>query len=108
MAFVALEELENLHDGYRQVFVVGDKQILLIQEKNKHYILQAECPHAKWSLQNSPILDQTITCTQHGWAFNLVTGKPANERAGNCQLKVYTVEYKNNVVGLLLDSLTIA
>ena len=103
MSYIALEELDKLHNGYRQIFIIEDRQVLLIQEQNKRYIIQAECPHAKWSLQNSPILGDTITCTQHGWSFNLNTGRPANERAGNCQLPVYKIEYQNNTIGLWLD-----
>lgn len=103
MPYIALENLENLHDGYRQIFIVDKQQILLIQEKGWRYIIQAECPHGKWSLQNSPIMDTTITCTQHGWAFNLITGNPANQRAGNCQLTVYKIAYQNNTIGLWQD-----
>ena len=103
MRYIPLESVEKLYDGYRQVFVIENRQLLLIQEKKNRYIIQADCPHVGWPLQNSPISDTVITCTQHGWAFDLETGNPANHRAENCQLMIYSIAYQEGTIGVTLE-----
>lgn len=100
MTFYPLEKLINLYDGYRQVFVVDRKEVLLIQEEGRCYAIQAACPHLHWPLQNAPISGQEISCSKHGWSFDLHSGRGANERALGCQLKVYKIAYEGNTLGI--------
>lgn len=101
MQYFALDKLINLYDGYRQVFVVNRKEILLIQEQGQRYAIQASCPHKHWPLLQAPIQNTTIQCKKHGWAFDLRTGKAANSCA-ECDLKTYTISYQDNTIGIVL------
>lgn len=103
MPYFALDKLINLYDGYRQVFVVNRKEILLIQEQGQRYAIQASCPHKHWPLQVASIHNTTIQCAKHGWAFDLRTGKAANDCA-LCDIKTYTISYQNNTIGIVLDN----
>ena len=105
MHYVALDKLINLYDGYRQVFVVNRKEVLLIQEDGKRYAIQASCPHKHWPLQNAPIQNDTIMCGKHGWSFYLHNGRAASPRA-ECDLKTYTVSYQDNTIGILLNEMS--
>src|SRR5690554_6173467 len=102
MQYFALDKLINLYDGYRQVFVVNRKEVLLIQEQGQRYALQASCPHKHWPLLSAPIQNKTIQCSKHGWAFDLITGKAANDCA-QCDLKTYTISYEDNTIGIVID-----
>ena len=105
MAFVALDQLINLHDGYRQQFVVERREYLLIQEHGQVYLLQASCPHLHWPLLSASIHAGNIYCSKHGMAFDLATGQPANERALGCKpLQIFTPAYEGIYIGLWLDS----
>lgn len=105
MAFFALEQLINLYDGYRRQFVVDRREYLLIQEEGQLYLLQASCPHLHWPLLSAGIHGRNIYCPKHGMAFDLLSGRPANERALGCKpLQVFTPAYEGMSVGLWLDS----
>lgn len=103
MQFVALDKLINLHEGYRQVFRIDGREVLLVQENGRRYALQANCPHSDWPMQNAPVSGDVITCTRHGWSFSLLSGRGVNERAIGCQLKCYKVQYDQNTIGILID-----
>lgn len=103
MQYIALDKLINLHDGYRQVFVVNRKEVLLVQEQGKRYALQANCPHKHWPLLHADISaeNETIQCKKHHWAFSLTTGQPANDCA-ECGLITYPIDYQDNTIGILI------
>lgn len=100
MQYVALEKLINLFDGYRQVFLIQGVEILLLQENGHRYVIQANCPHSDWPMQSAHVMGDIITCSKHGWSFNLYSGRPSNERAGNCKLTCYKIVYNQNTIGL--------
>ena len=85
------------------MFVVNRKEILLIQEQGQRYAIQASCPHKHWPLQVASIHNTTIQCAKHGWAFDLRTGKAANDCA-LCDIKTYTISYQDNTIGIVLDN----
>lgn len=101
MQYIALDKLINLYDGYRQVFVVNRKEVLLIQEQGKRYAIQANCPHKHWPLLYANVQDTTIQCKKHHWAFSLETGQPANDCA-ECGLQTYQIDYQDNTIGILV------
>jgi|GEM_PF-5219833 len=45
MAFVPLEKLGRLHDGYKKVFKVDRHNLLLMQLEGKVYLIENRCPH---------------------------------------------------------------
>lgn len=92
----------RLYDGYRQVFLVEGKQLLLIQEEGRRYIIDAECPHSTWPMQNAAISEGNIICSKHGWAFDLRSGHGANERAKGCSIGRYAIVYDTTTLGLML------
>ena len=103
MQYVALEKLINLYDGYRQIFIVQGKQVLLIQDNGRRHLIQANCPHSDWPLQNGWIDGDSITCSKHGWAFSLYSGRGVNERALGCNLQCYKICYDQNTIGMLVE-----
>ena len=101
MAYVALEKLINIHDGYRKQFVVSRQELLLIQEDNEHYIIQANCPHMHWPLQAAMIKNGSVLCSKHGMSFSLSDGQADNDKARDCKaLRVYSVAYNGNNIGI--------
>ncbi len=102
MQYVVLEKLKNLYDGYRQVFMVEGVEILLLQENGRRYLIQANCPHSDWSMQSAHVMGNIISCSNHGWSFDMFSGRPENARAGNCRLKCYKIAYEQNTIGVVL------
>lgn len=75
MAFVPLEKLVNLHDGYRRVFRVGKLALLLIQVGGHRYVLQDMCPHKGFPLHSGSLVNGRIRCAYHGMEFDLGSGR---------------------------------
>ena len=102
MAFVALDHLINLSDGYRKVHIVNRQEVLLIQEGEERFVFQANCPHKHWPLSVARINNNIIVCDKHGAAFDLKTGNLVSDQCSiDCkQLRVYKVAYEGNQIGV--------
>lgn len=44
MAYVALAKLHQLYDGYRQALRVAGRELLLLQEEGRLYLIANRCP----------------------------------------------------------------
>ena len=101
MAFHALANLSDLYDGYCQAFRLGQRQVLLIQEQGRHYIIDNRCPHMDAPLANGTLAHGTITCRAHGIAFDLETGKAGGPLGDTLAcLEKHSVDYDGNKIGL--------
>jgi nitrite reductase (NADH) small subunit len=104
MAFVALEKLHQLHDGYRQLFRIQGREWLLIQDEGRLYCIANQCPHLQAPLARGSISDGAIRCPSHGIEFILRTGMPTNPLACRHALTFLNLIYEGNQVGFDLLS----
>lgn len=98
MAFIALEKMHRLHDGYLQSFNVNGLQLLLLQDRTRTYLIENRCPHMDAPLDFAKIQSGFIRCPMHGIEFNLDNGRAKNG-VGGC-LKRFSVCYEGNQVGI--------
>lgn len=101
MAFVALEKLVNLHDGYRQVFRVGGVQLLLIQDKGRRYLLRNFCPHKGFPLHTGTVSGTRIRCAYHAMEFDLASGR-CIQHPSQPGVETYGLVYSDKEVGVEL------
>lgn len=100
MAFVALEKLVNLYEGYRRTIRIGNTEVMLLQYQGQPYVIGTSCPHMEWSLMFAKISNGAITCSKHGWQFSITDGRPLNV-PGKCNpLATYPVIYDGNRIGI--------
>lgn len=100
MRYFALEKLINLYDGYRKAFVIDNKQLLLVEEKGRHYLIQSNCPHMDWPLIDATIKDGTITCAKHGLSYQMNSGNPCASNKLPCRkLASYELVFQGNTIG---------
>lgn len=112
MAFVALEKLHKLYDGYRQRVRFAGGDWLLLQEEGRLYCIANRCPHMDAPLHNAtlsyaPLLTGSaaaasprLRCPLHGMEFDLHTGKPVNALACVASLRFMPLVYDANQVGV--------
>lgn len=81
--FVALERLLNLDEGYRQVFQVQGRSLLLMVVEGRTLLLENRCPHQGASLHNATLAGTVLRCARHGVAFDLSTGRALNAACAN-------------------------
>ena len=101
MAFLALEKLMFLEDGYRREFIVDGIPLLLIQEDGQRYLIRNQCPHRGAALTDGVITAGAIRCPNHGWSFNLSDGQCRLPAPGPC-LTQYSLVYEGNQIGVVL------
>lgn len=100
MAFVALEKLINLRDGYRQVARIGQRELLLLCEEGKTFLVDNRCPHLQHALQKGAVQGARLRCPAHGFEFDLHTGQSL--QPGCAALGRYKLAYRGNEVGVEL------
>lgn len=101
MAYIALEKLHQLHDGYRRTIRVDGKELLLIQEDGQRYLITNRCPHMGASLHRATVSNDVLRCPAHGIEFDLRTGRSvgsAAECAGT--LERCSLVYDGNTIGI--------
>lgn len=98
MAYRSLEKLINLQDGYRRVFRLQRREVLLLQHDGERYLLDRHCPHASQPLDAAEVADGAIRCPRHGYCFSLGDGRSLG---GDCApLATYQLIYEGNSIGV--------
>lgn len=67
MAFLRLDRLINLHDGYRKTLRVDHLEVLMVQERGEVFVVQSRCPHREFPLEKGSVKEGVITCPGTTW-----------------------------------------
>lgn len=103
MRFFLLEKFINLHDGYRRVFKIDERQLLLIQENGERYLVEATCPHRGHPLESASIQNNSLRCPLHGYQFNLSDGRVRVATDAPCRaLRHYEIALRETDLGVML------
>ncbi len=104
MAYIALEKLHQLQDGYRRSFRVAGEELVLLVENGNTYLIKALCPHLGVSLAKASLTPEGLRCSGHGMVFSLDTGCALN--AGDCpdRLQFVAIAYEGNTLGVYLEN----
>ncbi|MBB6523222.1 Rieske (2Fe-2S) protein [Pseudoteredinibacter isoporae] len=100
MAFYPLIKLHQLVDGYRASFRIAGREILLIQENGRSYLLDARCPHAGRSLAHGSCDGQILRCPAHGMGFRLSDLQCVEQPS--LRLSRYPLAYDGDTLGIEL------
>lgn len=96
--FIALERLLNLDEGYRQVFQLQGRSLLLIVVEGRTLLLENRCPHQGAALDKASITAGVLRCPRHGIEFDLASGRALS---APCASLVYLpVAYGADRVGI--------
>lgn len=102
--FCRLETLSSLHDGYRRVFRVSGRELLLLQVDGEHFLIENRCPHQGFPLLDASRQGSTIRCSRHGFSFDLVSGACVGDSSKCGRLVRYQPVYEGNAIGVLSSS----
>lgn len=102
VAFYPLEKLHVLAEGYRRVFRVAGRVLLLLEQDGERYLLDNRCPHAGHPLQEATVTGACLRCPLHGIEFSLQHGRAVNSEvlAPGQELVFYQLVYRDDVVGV--------
>lgn len=101
MAYIALEKLQQLHDGYRRALRVAGRELLLMQEEGQVYLMANRCPHMDAPLLYATVVNQVLRCPLHGIEFDLRSGRPLGGAAAcMAPLDFVPVVYEGTTLGI--------
>jgi toluene monooxygenase system ferredoxin subunit len=78
---------------------LGEKKIVLVNVGGEIRAFADRCPHLGFQLSEGDIEGRTLTCANHGWEFDALTGRGTNP--GNCQLTVFDTRVRDGQIEIL-------
>jgi toluene monooxygenase system ferredoxin subunit len=78
---------DDLWEGELTGIRLGAKNIILLNAGGEIRAFEDRCPHLDFQLSQGDLDGCTLTCANHQWEFDALTGRGANP--GNCQLTMF-------------------
>jgi toluene monooxygenase system ferredoxin subunit len=78
---------DDLWEGELTGVDLGGKKIVLLNAGGEIRAFADRCPHLGFQLSEGSLDGCTLTCANHLWEFDALTGEGTNP--GNCQLTVF-------------------
>jgi toluene monooxygenase system ferredoxin subunit len=76
MAYTSVCSASAVSEGGMGIFQIGKKSVLLVWPTGGELkAFRGRCPHADMPLTNATFQGTRITCVEHGWGFDCVSGK---------------------------------
>ena len=102
--FYPLIAKQDISNDSKQVFKIGQLELLLIAQEQELFLIENKCGHFGAPLEDGRLIDQTIACTHHGISFDLKTGQISNRPWENCDaIKVFEISWQDNMLGVELE-----
>jgi toluene monooxygenase system ferredoxin subunit len=78
MAFQRAATLDELWDGEMIPLEIGGQVVLLVKVEGDIRAFADSCPHLRTRLSRGSLRRNVLTCSTHGWEFDVKTGKGIN------------------------------
>jgi toluene monooxygenase system ferredoxin subunit len=93
-ALTPVMELSELWEGDLAGVVVGTTKVLLVNVDGEIRAYENRCPHQAWPLDQADLDGRTLTCANHHWEFDAVSGAGINP--DDCALVSFPVQVDAN------------
>ncbi|MDX9856388.1 MAG: Rieske 2Fe-2S domain-containing protein [candidate division Zixibacteria bacterium] len=100
MPRIKMARLVDLPPGAMVEKQILARRVAVVNDNGTILGIQSECAHMRASLAKGGIKDGILTCSWHGWQYDLRTGECINNPG--FRLKQYEVEIDGGDVYLLL------
>jgi toluene monooxygenase system ferredoxin subunit len=99
VAWQVVMPAEGLWAGEVTGIRLGGKKIVLLNVGGEIRAFEDRCPHLGSQLSEGDLDGCTLTCANHLWEFDALTGKGINP--GNCQLTVFDTRVREGQIEIL-------
>jgi toluene monooxygenase system ferredoxin subunit len=99
MAFHRVATLDELWEGEMIALETGGQVVLLVNFDGSIRAYADSCPHLRTRLSQGSLQRNVLTCSTHGWAFDVNTGQGINPKQA-C-LESFAVKLENG--DILID-----
>jgi toluene monooxygenase system ferredoxin subunit len=86
-AFVPVLPLAELRERAMAAVMVGGRRVLLVHVDGDVRAYDNRCPHRAWPLERGSLDGTVLTCANHRWTYDVVTGRGLDP--GDCDLVSY-------------------
>jgi len=90
---------EDLWAGELTGVQLGGKKVVLLNVGGEIRAFEDRCPHLGFQLSEGDLEGCTLTCANHQWEFDALTGKGTNP--GHCQLTVFDTRVREGQIEIL-------
>jgi toluene monooxygenase system ferredoxin subunit len=78
---------------------LGGQKIVLVNIGGEIRAFDDRCPHLGFQLSEGSIEGHTLTCANHQWEFDALTGRGTNP--GSCRLTVFHTRVRDGQIEIL-------
>ena len=90
---------DDLWEGELTGVRLGAKDIVLLNAGGEIRAFEDRCPHLGFQLSQGDLDGCTLTCANHQWEFDALTGQGTNP--GNCQLTMFGTRVREGQIEIL-------
>ena len=65
----------EIPEGEGRAFEVNDRMVAVFLDEGEYFALEDSCPHQGAPLSDGMVCGKTVTCSWHGWKFDLGDGQ---------------------------------
>ena len=99
--FQAVAKVGDIAEGEGQPYEVGDRLIAVFLDQGTYFATDDSCPHQGAPLCDGLVADGTVTCSWHGWQFNLSDGRWADNP--RVRVTTYPVRVEGDEIQVCVD-----
>jgi toluene monooxygenase system ferredoxin subunit len=104
MGFRKVASLDELWDGELVSTEIDGQVVLLVNVDGGIHAYADSCPHLGTRLSQGSLRKNVLTCSTHGWEFDVSSGNGINPRSA-C-LESFAVKVENGDIFIDLDTRT--
>ncbi len=96
MAFVRVARAEEIAPGQCRTLRVGIRRIAVFNVDGAFHAIEDACRHMKAPLSTGRLAGCTLTCSWHGWKYDITTGQCHDKAWG--AVRTFPVRLQDGVV----------
>jgi toluene monooxygenase system ferredoxin subunit len=104
MTWRTVMSAEDLWEGELAGVQLGDRNIVLVNIGGEIRAYEDRCPHLGFQLSEGDLDGRILTCANHQWEFDALTGTGTNP--GNCQLTGFGIRVRDGEIEILVPDPT--
>ena len=89
-------DLDDLWEGDLEGVTVDRHKLILVNVDGEVRAYRDRCPHQAWPLSDGDLDGDVLTCTNHLWEFNAITGDGINP--DDCSLFTVSCKVEDGVI----------
>jgi toluene monooxygenase system ferredoxin subunit len=99
MNWRAVTPAEDLWEGELTGIQLAGRNIVLVNVGGEIRAYENRCPHLGFQLSEGDLEGHILTCANHRWQFDALTGTGTNP--GNCQLTAFRTRVRDGQIEVL-------